>query len=51
MLTSAEGISLGKALVRKLNVSSVLREATGGSIRVEIAWNETFKKWEITGKC
>jgi hypothetical protein len=50
-LTSAEGISLGKALIRKLDVSAVVRETTSVSVRVEIIWNETFKKWEITGKC
>jgi hypothetical protein len=47
-LKSADGVSLGRALVRTLTVSSALRSsaATTGS-RVEVSWNTVFKKWEI----
>jgi len=46
-LVSAEGVSLGRALIRRMAVSSALRTAGGKTHRVEVAWNVTFKKWEI----
>jgi hypothetical protein len=50
-LTSADGVSLGRALVRRMAVSSALRTATGKVQRVEVAWAATFNKWEVTGLC
>lgn len=46
-LKSADGVSLGRALVRTLAASATLR--TTGGTRVDITWNPTFKKWEIVG--
>jgi hypothetical protein len=48
-LTSAEGASLGRALIRKMAVSSALRAAPGKTIRVEVVWVPSFGKWEVTG--
>lgn len=48
-LTSAEGGSLGRALIRKMAVSSALRNASGKTIRVEVVWVPSFAKWEVTG--
>jgi hypothetical protein len=50
-LTSADGVGLGRALVRRLAVSSALRTATGKVQRVEVVWAATFNKWEVTGLC
>jgi hypothetical protein len=48
-LKSADGVSLGRALVRTLTVSSALRSSAAGHTgpRVEVSWNTVFKKWEI----
>jgi hypothetical protein len=46
-LKSADGVSLGRALVRTLSVSAALR-SIGGQPRVVVSWNDGFKKWEIT---
>jgi hypothetical protein len=32
-----------------LDVSSALRELTGDRVRVEVAWNDGFGKWEVKG--
>jgi hypothetical protein len=50
-LSSADGVSLGRALVRRLAVSSALRTASGKVHRVEVIWAATFNKWEVTGVC
>ena len=46
-LINADGSSLGKALIRRLDISSALRSAKMSSVKVEIAWMEEFGKWEI----
>lgn len=46
-LTSADGVSLGKALIRTLAVSSALRSMKSPVTRVEVAWNSSFQKWEV----
>jgi hypothetical protein len=46
-LTSADGVSLGHALVRTLNVSSVLRTQKTNTVRVDVVWTAAFAKWEI----
>ena len=48
-LASAEGIPLGRALIRRLAVSSALRASPIKTQRVEVNWNATFSKWEIIG--
>jgi hypothetical protein len=49
-LVSATGESLGRALIRTLEVSSGLRShAIGSKVRVEIVWNADFNKWEVCG--
>ncbi len=46
-LTSSDGVALGRALIRTLDVSSALRSVSGGRSVVEVEWNEGFTKWEI----
>ena len=48
-LASSDGVALGRALIRKLRISSELREIKGPSTRVHVAWVAQFNKWEITG--
>lgn len=48
-LASADGVSLGRALIRRMAVSTALRTATNKTQRVEVSWNATFKKWEVLG--
>lgn len=48
-LSSAEGVSLGRALIRKMAVSTALRTHTSKTTRVEVSWAPSFSKWEITG--
>lgn len=48
-LTAAEGVSLGRALIRTLAVSSALRCAKTDTVRLEVEWNSVFKKWEARG--
>ena len=45
-LLSSDGISIGKALIRKMNVSALLRESSEPPC-VEVSWNTDFNKWEI----
>jgi len=47
MLTSADGVSLGRALIRRLTVSQILRSVKGTAVRVIVEWISSFKKWEI----
>lgn len=49
MLSAADGVSLGRALVRTLAVSTELRTVTGAVSRVLVSWNTVFSKWEVTG--
>jgi len=49
ILSSADGISLGRALIRRLAVSERLRSVKSGPARVLVEWAATFKKWEICG--
>lgn len=48
-LVKANGEDLGRALIRKLDVSSALRELDGDRVDVEVVWNDGFGKWEIKG--
>lgn len=48
-LSTSDGVSLGRGLIRKLRISSELREIKGPSTRVHVIWVATFNKWEITG--
>jgi hypothetical protein len=48
-LAAADGSVLGRALIRRLEVSSALRSLATDSCLVEVEWNEVFKKWEIRG--
>lgn len=48
-LVGADGADLGRALIRKLEVSSALRELDGDRVRVEVSWNDGFGKWEVKG--
>lgn len=49
-LISAEGVSLGRALIRTLEVSTALRSSSTKPI-VEVEWNDGFKKWEVKAVC
>jgi hypothetical protein len=46
-LKSEDGVSLGRALIRTLDVSTALRSVSSGEPRVKVVWNTAFKKWEI----
>lgn len=46
-LSAGDGTGLGKALIRTLAVSERLRSSKSPKLRVEVAWNPTFAKWEI----
>jgi len=48
-LSSSDGVALGRALVRTLTVSESLRSAKAATLRVEVVWNDIFKKWEVKG--
>jgi hypothetical protein len=48
-LTSADNISLGRALIRTLDASHALRSMKTSPVRVEVTWNSVFSKWEIKG--
>jgi hypothetical protein len=50
-LSSADGVALGRALIRKLRISTELREIKGPSTRVHVVWAATFNKWEVTDRC
>jgi hypothetical protein len=47
MLAASDGVSLGRALIRRLAVSTVLRSVKGDTVRVMVEWVPSFKKWEI----
>ena len=44
-LWTSDGISLGRGLIRRLEVSSALRPLTESA--VEVVWSTAFNKWEI----
>lgn len=48
-LASADGVSLGRALIRTLEVSAALRSSSRPIVEVE--WNNGFKKWEVKAVC
>jgi hypothetical protein len=48
-LASSDGVSLGRALIRRLAVSQGLRSAKANVVRVLVEWASQFKKWEIIG--
>lgn len=48
-LVSADGVKLGRALIRKMAVSSALREVAEKTVAVEVEWMAAFDKWEIRG--
>jgi len=48
-LASSDGVSLGRALIRRLAVSQALRSAKANVVRVLVEWIPQFKKWEIIG--
>lgn len=50
MLASANGVSLGRALIQTLEVSAVLRASSHSSKsqRVTVVWNADFQKWAVT---
>lgn len=45
-LGSADGVALGRALIRRLEISAALRAVKGKVARLRVAWNPIFKKWE-----
>jgi hypothetical protein len=48
-LKSADGVGLGRALVRTLGVSERLRSLKVNTVRLEVVWSLSFKKWEVKG--
>jgi hypothetical protein len=48
-LTTSDGVSLSRALIRRLEVSAAMRSNIGSTCMVEVEWNGVFKKWEIRG--
>jgi hypothetical protein len=48
ILSAADGTTLGRALIRRFQISSDLRSATGKP-HVEVQWATEFGKWEIVG--
>jgi len=47
VLSSSDGVSLGRALIRTLTISDRLRSLKAKTVRVEVVWVPTFNKWEI----
>jgi hypothetical protein len=47
VLSSSDGVSLGRALIRTLAISDRLRSLKAKTVRVEVVWVPTFNKWEI----
>jgi hypothetical protein len=48
LLTTGKDESLGRALIRTLAISDLMRPHIHPT-RVQVAWNSTFSKWEILG--
>jgi len=48
-LRSSDGVSLGRALVRTLGISERLRSIKANTVRLEVVWSASFKKWEVKG--
>lgn len=47
-LTAADGTQLGRALIRRFQISSEMRSVEGKP-HVEVQWSADFGKWEIVG--
>ena len=47
-LSTSDGTSLGRGLIRSLAISSMLR-SNAQPCKVEVRWASSFKKWEIIG--
>lgn len=47
VLTTSDNVSLGRALIRRLAVSTAMRSAKANTVRVQVEWVPSFKKWEI----
>jgi hypothetical protein len=45
-LSSSDGVSLGRGLIRKMVISSSLNKS-GQHTFVQVSWNSEFNKWEI----
>ena len=50
-LASADGVKLGRALIRKMTVSTELRGFPDKLAYVEVEWAAVFSKWEIKRIC
>jgi len=46
-LSSADGVSLGRALIRTMQVSAAMRQSKANTVRVLVEWAGGFGKWEI----
>ena len=46
-LWSSDGVSLGRALIRRLEIGALLRTVVSSTSPVEVAWSSAFNKWEI----
>lgn len=46
-LSSADGASLGRALIRTMQVSAAMRQNKTNTVRVTVEWAGGFGKWEI----
>ena len=49
ILTTSDNVSLGRALIRRLAVSTAMRSVKMNTVRVQVEWVPSFKKWEIYG--
>ena len=48
-LVTGDGSPLGRALIRTMAISTIMRSSKVPKLTVEVAWNPTFSKWEIKG--
>jgi hypothetical protein len=46
-LSSADGVSLGRALIRTMQMSTAMRQNKTNAVRVVVEWIGSFGKWEI----
>ena len=46
-LFAAEMVPLGIAVIRKLQISHIMREKCQDTIAVKVEWNSSFDRWEI----
>jgi len=47
ILAAGDGNTLGRALIRTLAISERMRSSKLSKLRVEVAWNPVFSKWEV----